>query len=77
MSSEMHPRAVTLARILLIVVGIFLLAVGAGMYFSGATAATWVWALTIGLGAFSLISAYFDSSSGVVATVIIFFYPMS
>lgn len=77
MSSEINPVAVTLARTLLIVVGVVLLAVGGGMYFPGVSAAAWVWLLTFGLGILALLSAYFDSSSGVVATVIIFFYPMS
>lgn len=77
MSSEIHPVAVALARTLLVVVAVITLALGVGLYFSGMIVPTWQWVLIVSVGTLSLLSACFESASGVVATVIIFFYPIS
>ena len=76
MSSEISPLAATLARGLLIVMGITTLLVCALMFISGATASIWVWLLVIAIGVLCLVSAFFNSPVGVVASVIIWFYPI-
>jgi uncharacterized protein (DUF983 family) len=77
MASEINPFAVRLARAVLILWGIILVAIGAGFYFSGMDVPTWVWVAVIGAGVLSLLLACLDSASGVVATVMIFFYPIN
>lgn len=77
MSSETHPLAVAIARAVLVVAGMIALALGIGVYFSGAAVPAWKCVLSGSFGALLLLSACFESASGVVATVMIFFYPLS
>lgn len=77
MQSTTHPVAVAIARALLFIVGFVTLTLGAALYFSGVEAPLWVWLLTVSIGILSIVSACFESGSGVVATVVIFFYPLS
>lgn len=77
MEISTHPVAVAIARALLLVVGLVTLTLAAALYFSGVEAPLWVWLLTGAIGILSLLSACFESGSGVVATVVIFFYPLS
>lgn len=77
MQSIPSPVAVTMARVLLLIVGFAALALATALYFSDVATPYWVWLLTIGIGILALLSACFESSSGVVATVVIFFYPLS
>jgi hypothetical protein len=76
-NSDLSPTAVTLARALLVVMGVLTLIICAIMFASGATAPVWAWALAIAAGVLCLVSAFFDSASGAVASVIILFYPIS
>lgn len=73
--AEINPSVVKLARALLTLTGVVLLSLCAGLYFSGVEVTSWTWILTFTLGILSLLSAYFESPTGVVTTVIIFFHP--
>lgn len=73
--AEINPTVVKLARALLTLTGVVLLSFCAAVYFSGVEVNSWTWILTFSLGILSLLSAYFESPTGVVTTVIIFFYP--
>lgn len=77
MSSEIHPTAVALARALLAVVGMIALAAGIALYFSAVEVTAWQWVLIVSVATLSLLSAYFESSSGVVATMIMLIYPIT
>lgn len=76
MEPEPHPVAVAIARTFLLVVGFSTLALCAALYFSGVEASLWTWSLMVGIGAVSILSACLESASGVVATVVVFFYPL-
>jgi hypothetical protein len=76
MSFQKSPVAVALARTLLVVIAVITLALGAGLYFSGVVVPAWQWALIASVGTVSLLSACFESATGVVATVIMFFSPI-
>jgi hypothetical protein len=76
MSFEKSPVAVALARTLLVVIAVITFALGAGLYFSGVVLPTWQWVLLASVGTVALLSACFESASGVVATVIMFFSPI-
>ena len=75
MSSDIHPIAVVLARTLLTVVALIGLTLGLGLYFSGVVVPIWQWMLIVSAVILSLLSACFESSTGVVATVVTFLYP--
>ena len=77
MGSELNPRVVTLARVLLVIMGALILIICAVMFASGATASAWSWAIAIAFGALCLLSAFFESATGSVASLIILFFPVS
>jgi hypothetical protein len=74
-AAEINPSVVRLARALLTLTGVVSLSLCAGLYISGVEIISWAWILTFCLGILSLLSAYFESPTGVVTTVIIFFHP--
>jgi hypothetical protein len=76
-NSELNPTAVTLARVLLMIMGALILIICAVMFASGAAASVWAWAFAIAIGVLCLVSAFFDSATGSVASIIILFFPIS
>ncbi|MYN29643.1 hypothetical protein [Duganella levis] len=77
MQTEPHPAVLVIARALLLVLGFSILAGCTALYFFGVEATFLTWLLAISIGILLIVSACFDSASGVVATIIIFFYPLS
>ncbi|MFC0132872.1 hypothetical protein [Massilia eurypsychrophila] len=64
-----------LAHGLLLVLALGAFALGAALYFSGSAVTTWQWVLIACVGTFSFLSACFESSTGAVASVLMFFRP--
>jgi hypothetical protein len=75
MQTEPHPVVIAIARALLLVLGFSVLTGCAALYFFGVEASFWTWLLAIAIGFMLVASACFDSASGVIATIIIFFCP--